>query len=547
MKCCFANDANQWFFDFSKFMQLKVTKNIDNFCFHLFKKFDLVKQAKIRKKARQVKKTKQQVRQARLVETTRLVEERRLAQQVNEVRFVEQARIEKTRAEEVRLIKKRAKRLLQQQIEEVCLVKKRVEVFACRRCNAKFSNNIKLHNHVQDHHQKKIEKFIANEFASSNSITRSESTDFTSNAVYTSSATFFFTSKAKFAKLTSSELATSTFSCTAETSVAESTSFATSSSSSESALMLTSSISQSKSIFDHSLSLISFATSKKSIFWVEIVSRSIIALKSSRLSVSTSKRLSIALKTAAIICSSTSSSTFSQKSVSKHQHQKFYLTMNDLFEMFAKKSKETNLLHNKKNSSSSKLFYQVKITFYFRFAVNQSKSINQIRKLQIREVFISTCSRKRFAIFSARDLRNRSSHHTKYRASLILYILHSFQRYRAFYHTNCSRFLIVRLIHLLLKSLSRLIATSQELEKYQELDLKKSSQVLKVELETCLDVKLKSLILTSSSSSSRRFRFEVWLDIKSSFRLELEVWLEQLESTQIWSKYYVLRKSNAKR
>ena len=94
---------------------------------------------------------------------------------------------------------------------------------------------------------------------------------------------------------------------------------------------------------------------------------------------------------------------------------------------------------------------------------------------------------------------------------------------------------------------TRLIATSQELEKYQELDLKKSSQVLKVELEACLDVKLKFLILASSLSSSRRSRLEAWLDIKSSFRLELETWLEQLENTQIWSKYYVLRKSNAKR
>ena len=56
---------------------------------------------------------------------------------------------------------------------------------------------------------------------------------------------------------------------------------------------------------------------------------------------------------------------------------------------------------------------------------------------------------------------------------------------------------------------SRLIATSQELEKYQELDLKKSSQVLKVEFEACLDVKFKFLILASSSSSSRNLRLEV--------------------------------------
>ena len=94
---------------------------------------------------------------------------------------------------------------------------------------------------------------------------------------------------------------------------------------------------------------------------------------------------------------------------------------------------------------------------------------------------------------------------------------------------------------------TRLIATSQELEKYQEFDLKKSNQILKVKLEACFDVKFKFLILASSSNSNRKFRLEAWLDIKSNFRLKLEAWFEQLENIQIWSKYYVLRKSNAKR
>ena len=55
----------------------------------------------------------------------------------------------------------------------------------------------------------------------------------------------------------------------------------------------------------------------------------------------------------------------------------------------------------------------------------------------------------------------------------------------------------------------RLIATSQKFEKYQEFDLKKSNQILKVEFETCLDVKFKFLILASNSNSSRNFRLEV--------------------------------------
>ena len=258
-----------------------------------------VKEVRLVKK--HAKRVKQQVKQARLVETARLAEKCRLLakQQAN-----------KTRAEEVRLVKKQTERLAKQ----VRIEKKRVEVFACKRCNAKFSNNTKLHQHVQDHHQKKSTKFA-------------------------------------------DEIAIST--------------------SSESALMLASSIDQSKSIFNISLFLISsatsLATSKKSTFWVEITSRSVISSKSSRLSISTSKSISKARKISSDICSSTS-----QKSTSKYQ--KSHLTIDDLFEMFAKKFKELNLLRIKKNSSFSRLFHQVKITFYFRSAVNQSKSISQSLK-----------------------------------------------------------------------------------------------------------------------------------------------------------------------
>ena len=82
----------------------------------------------------------------------------------------------------------------------------------------------------------------------------------------------------------------------------------------------------------------------------------------------------------------------------------------------------------------------------------------------------------------------------------------------------------------------KLIATSQKFEKYQEFDLKKSNQILKVKLKICLDVKLKFLILTSSSNSNRNFRLEIWLDIKSNFWLELEVWFEKLDL--IWNIIY---------
>ena len=292
------------------------------------------------------------------------------------IRFAkQQVRTEKKRAERLlhhqiektRLIKKRAK---QQQIEQTRIAKKqkkiRLTTFACRRCNAKFSSNTKFHHHIEDHHQKKSAKLAT----------------FTSIATF-ASITFLFTSKAKLVKITTIAKHTS------KTMIAMSTSFAIFFSSSESALLLTSFVNHSKSTLDISFSLTSFvtskqsfiasiATSKKQIFWVEIVSRSVIASKLSRLSVFTSKILSKALKIETIICSSISSSIFS---TSQSKHQKFYLTIENLFEMFAEKRIKSDLVRIKKSKSFSKLFNQIRITFYFKFAINQSKSIIQNSKI----------------------------------------------------------------------------------------------------------------------------------------------------------------------
>ena len=103
-----------------------------------------------------------------------------------------------------------------------------------------------------------------------------------------------------------------------------------------------------------------------------------------RFSIATSKIVSKMTKIASMICSSISSSTFSRNSISKHQKQKFYFTIHDLFRMFAEKFKRTNFLHIryfiKKNKSFSKLFNQIKIIAYYKFAINQNKSIIQNSK-----------------------------------------------------------------------------------------------------------------------------------------------------------------------
>ena len=202
----------------------------------------------------------------------------------NQTRFDEQktAYRLKQQVEQVRIVQ-------EQKVEQARIAKKRAEAFACRRCSVKFSNNIKLHIHVQDHHQKKSTK-------------------------------------------STSELAVTTSLSTSKAMITMSTFSATSSSSSESALKLTSSIDPSESIVKNSLSITSSVTSKQSI--------------------------------------------------SKHQHQKQYLTIEDLFEMFAEKLTKSDCQHIKKRASSSSVFslHQTRITFYFRSAANQSKPISQSSK-----------------------------------------------------------------------------------------------------------------------------------------------------------------------
>ena len=282
----------------------------------------------------------QQAKQARLAQAARLAEERRLAQQANEARLAEQARIEKARAEETRLAKERADRLAQQQAEaarlaeEACraeearlakeraellqqqqaeearIAKERAEAFACRRCSARFPSNTKLHNHVQDHHQKKPQ----------------------------------------------SEIAIPTPPSTSKAVVAERTAIA-------STAVLTPPATPTPK---PSLS----ATSKKPISWAEIASRPVIAPKPSRLPIPTPKSVPKARETPSDTCPPTPQTP-------NPKHQKPYLTIDDLFEMFAEKPAKSGRLRTKKGSSSPKLSYQAKITSYFRPAANQSKPISQ--------------------------------------------------------------------------------------------------------------------------------------------------------------------------
>ena len=56
---------------------------------------------------------------------------------------------------------------LAKKIEKTRIEKKRLKVFACKRCFVKFSNNIKFYQHVQNHYQKRFAISFAKKLAKS--------------------------------------------------------------------------------------------------------------------------------------------------------------------------------------------------------------------------------------------------------------------------------------------------------------------------------------------------------------------------------------------
>ena len=68
-------------------------------------------------------------------------------------------------------------------VEIARVEKKRLKVFACKRCFVKFFSNIKLHQHVHDHHQKKSTTSLAMKFAKFISMFISSSSELVSFAI----------------------------------------------------------------------------------------------------------------------------------------------------------------------------------------------------------------------------------------------------------------------------------------------------------------------------------------------------------------------------
>ena len=106
---------------------------------------------------RQVIEQNRLAKQQQQIERTRLVKKRQKVEQVRAYKTYLTRQEQWERDEQARLLKKQQQ--IDKKVEKTRIAKKQKEVrlivFACKRCSAKYFNNIKLHEHIRDHHAKK--------------------------------------------------------------------------------------------------------------------------------------------------------------------------------------------------------------------------------------------------------------------------------------------------------------------------------------------------------------------------------------------------------
>ena len=275
---------------------------------------------------------------------------------------------ENLRAERARLIQQQIEKM-REKAEEVRIAKKqeeaRLTIFACKRCSVKYSSNIKLHEHIRDHHAKK------SKFAVSNSTT-------TSSISFHSTVFLFDTSNQVFTFTTSSQSIV----------VLSSTS---SSSSSQSIIVLSNFSSNISSSVSSNRSLLSNSASE-------------FVLKRSESASSTFSQKFATMR-----------STFFFKSIFKTP-SKLYLTIDDLFRMFVEKSKSIDLQQHQKHQFSSRIFdtskrdlMQMRIIFYFL-------SISKSTKFEVFTSMYNSIKK------STRVSSSRSSYHSSRSSSSIRFL-----------------------------------------------------------------------------------------------------------------------------
>ena len=229
---------------------------------------------------------------------------------------------------------RKAKEKAKVEREEARLIKK-AEGFTCRRCKAKFESNTKLHEHVRTRHAKKskAEPAAATKSKTAGEISEPSNTS-PASSVIAPSASMKLTPEESPAPHTSFELVSSP-STTLEASVP-----------------------------------VTPLTSPK-MYWAAIAAKKPLVPRPSRLPVS----VRVALPTPP-------STPVLEHHITASKHQKPYLTMDELFRMFAGKPRPFGLQQRQINSCSPRTFgnshptsYQARITAYFK-PLDQSELSN---------------------------------------------------------------------------------------------------------------------------------------------------------------------------
>ena len=307
--------------------------------------------------------TQQQIEQIRLIKKRQKVEQVRLIEQQSvqnlSAQIVEnvmkswqsfwkrliQQQVEQKRIEKARLEKKRQEIEKQARIE-----KKRLKVFACKRCSVKFSSNTKFHQHICDHHTKKS-KFVVSNLS-----------------------IFFTSSQSIFFSVDNLKLASQS-------------------------RILFSTLSRSI-IFSFSFTskrVISFTATKISLF--SDFASEFVFKRSESASFSSSSQKFVTMR-----------STFFFKSIFA-TFTKFYLTMNDLFRMFVEKFKSIDLQQHQKHQFSLRNFdiskrdlMQMRITSYFLLVKSTKFEIFTSVHVSIKQSI--RISSSRFSFFSSFRFRS---------------------------------------------------------------------------------------------------------------------------------------------
>ena len=254
----------------------------------------------------------------------------------------------------------------------------------CKHCEQSFNFKNKFHDHIREHH---AQKFVTSFVTSKNSDLRVSTSEFTYKIM-----------KKSAVACSSVSLASSIFSATS-TFISESISSKdshlsiasldiTSKQTKIAAMLITREFTSKRvEIATFNCSFVSsfiFSATPKSIFCSASISS-----KCSHFSIATLNITSKSMKKLSINCSFTFSTSFFSTSsrTPVSEHQKLYLTIDDLIRMFREKSRSFDLRQHQKNFAFSQsddtrsfVTYQSRIIVYFLPTTNQKTSISQISK-----------------------------------------------------------------------------------------------------------------------------------------------------------------------